>query len=77
MKIVQKYFVFGLFMTAGLIFAGCGDTGAGGGGGGAATEEAPADAGSGSEDGSTSENASINVDSSELQLVSLNVPNMT
>lgn len=76
MKTVQKYFTFGVLMTAGLIFAGCGDTTTSGDGGSAT--EAPAD-GSGSSDdgsGSTPDNASTG-NSGELQLVSLSVPNMT
>lgn len=76
MKTVQKYFVFGMLMTAGLIFAGCGDTTTGGGDGSTSTE-APAE-GTESSDGSGSapDNASTGA-SGELQLVSLSVPNMT
>jgi len=75
MKTVQKYFVFGMLMTAGLIFAGCGDTTTGDGGG---TTEAPAEGSDSSADGSGTapDNASTG-GSGELQLVSLSVPNMT
>lgn len=77
MKTVQKYFVFGMLMTAGLIFAGCGDTTGSGDGGSSTTTETPAD-GSGSSDGSDSapDNASTEI-SGDMQLVSLSVPNMT
>ena len=88
MKTVQKFFVFGLFATAGLIFAGCGDTGTTGDGGGesTATTEATSDDSGGSAakedaegEGSAdkTDGASAVAPSGELQLVSLNVPNMT
>jgi hypothetical protein len=74
MKSIQKYFVFGLFMTAGLIFAGCGDTASDSG---TSTTESAAPAGD-SDEGATEtpDNASA-TETGDFQLVSLNVPNMT
>ena len=80
--------MFGLFATAGLIFAGCGDTGTtdDGGGSAATTEASNSEAAGGSDakeeaatEGSAekTDGASADAPSSEFQLVSLNVPNMT
>ena len=90
MKTVQKFFVFGLFATAGLIFAGCGETdstsGGGDGGSATATEETSNEGSGGSDakeeaatEGSAekTDGASTAAPSGEFQLVSLNVPNMT
>ncbi len=72
MKSLQKYFVFGVFMTAGLIFAGCGET-ATDSGTGSSESTTPA---SDTESTEKAGNASTMI-SEDFQLVSLNVPNMT
>ena len=81
MKTVQKFFVFGMLMTAALIFAGCGESDTAGSGGGGDTTPAESSEGSGdngaSEGSDNVENASTNSGSDEFQLVSLNVPKMT
>ena len=77
MKTVQKYWVLSLFMVAGLIFAGCGDTGSSDNGdSGAKTEDT---GGSGDKEEGSGEKAPDNASTSagEFQLVSLNVPHMT
>lgn len=78
MKTVQKYWVLSLFMMAGLIFAGCGDTATDGGGSTDTTEtsEGSGDAKEDANEGSA-ENASTETGNSDFQLVSLNVPHMT
>ena len=73
MKSIQKYFVFGLFMTAGLIFAGCGETASDSGT--STTESVTPDDSGDSESTDEPDNASTTT--GDFQLVSLNVPNMT
>jgi len=72
MKTVQKYFVFGLLMTAGLIFAGCGDTS----GGGTSTDSTDSSSSTEETTEGSADNAST-TEASDIQLVSLTVPNMT
>lgn len=76
MKTVQKFFVFGMLMTAGLIFAGCGDTGAGGGTTTTPAETEGGGSGSTEEASEGSDAASLDAASNEFQKVSLKVPNM-
>ena len=75
MKTLQKYFVFGTLMAAGLIFAGCGQN-ATDDGGTTDTTESTDDSGDAGEGSGSADNASTSAAEGEFQMVSLSVPKM-
>ena len=79
MKKFQNLFAYGLLTGAILLFAGCGtDSSTGGGSGDAGSgSETPAASEEGSGTAGGSDTSSTTVTTGDMQLVSLNVPNMT